>query len=671
MARSPHLVLAKNNVIDDKQVAGLSRQLLEANEVYRLANRPSIDFAVRLAHLKSVKSTCELVLKTLPEHVGALNLAARAALDLGEHSLAEQWLMLATQLAPLHSQSKLNLAYLYIAQSNVDMAKTAFTEVLQVESNSLAAFKGLAHCLLLQGAYDYALLHFQKILALGVLDNTIKEHTLQCIENITASHYNASLEDLILYVGTWNEVDLSRTKRLASELFIHKYTLDDEATVLDLDAISQDSLLLLILESGVNHHLAIEALIVELRGCILAECVQTLGLRDALLPCATAIGVASNAHDYAFNSAPNEDQQVQLLRGVLDSVCVGSSWQIEEISGALILLAMYEPLYTQSFSFSLLKYELNDWPVGLQAVMKASLYDLSYEHQVRHELFGNSIEELLSNAVSRASDRWQAIAAPKGQNIYDGLSQVMGRERVPARFGSSQVRMLILGANSGKRAFDLANTYNNLDIVAIDDYKPNIAYAVANTRRLKKANICFLHCDYALAPDELGKFDVIEFTDRFNYTHTNVWLPLLVEDGIARIGMRGPKHKNDFTMLNSLVSARGMQANIENIRTLRHSIIQEKNTDLWQPLLRNHSFYSGSGCRDIFFEDKQAFFDAELAQDLISNSQLKLQGVSGIGCDSLFNSEESAEPEALFKLLGLNKQAFNKLNSITLYATAS
>jgi hypothetical protein len=55
---------------------------------------------------------------------------------------------------------------------------------------------------------------------------------------------------------------------------------------------------------------------------------------------------------------------------------------------------------------------------------------------------------------------------------------------------------------------------------------------------------------------------------------------------------------------------------------IRNSILLERSSELWERLFENPQFYSGSGCRDLIFKNKLAFFDLEKSYRLLKKAGL-------------------------------------------------
>lgn len=622
---SPHLPLTviKTSRLPPELESNFAREVIEINERYNGLLRAEVPTNNRKL-LKQLANRADNVIEAGFMGSATLNLAGRIQADLFNYTHASNYYEKALELEPDNPQTLCNKGYLALAQADHEAAKQSFNHALLIEKHNLAAFKGLAHSYLIEGKYDIAVLHYQSLLAYGLTDKLVQEHATQCIENLKCDEYTEQFENLVLYLATLETTDPARLNRFAGELFSCKYKLNTELEQVDLDQAIQDPLFLLVLESGLSANDQLELLITEVRRCITFEATQSLNLRDELLPCATAVGIYAAQTDYALYQTEDEEAQLSALKHILEVSLTEANTELDDCIGALILLSMYEPLYVQRFVVHLLARDLHQWPVGAQGVLKAALYDLSLEHQTRYELFGNSVSEMLDNSVNRAADKWEPYPSPFQQSIYQALSRQWSATETPIRFAEQEVRILLVECGSGKRAYEMASRFNNTDVLATDSCKRNLSYALTKTRPLQLENLNFAYCEsYDAAPDDIGEFDIIEFGPQFDYSHAEEWLRLLASDGLVRFQLPSAKQQEQVGVLSELVRARHLQSSLDNIRMLRHSIMLEKQTALWQDLFSNPAFFSSAGCRDLLFANR-TFYDEEQARHLLEKLSVKV-----------------------------------------------
>lgn len=612
------MTLHKSSRVSPEEAAELARRLIEINEDYNsLLRAKETSNHIRSGLLNELLARVEATMSQDLPQPSALNLAGRIAFDLGLTKLATDYFQRASNLDHTNASYLVNLGNAHAATGNYPPAMSMFQRALKLDSANISAFQGIAFCLLGSGEFGKAFLHYRSLLSFGYRNATIHNQIVECLENLSCEHYTEEMELLALYLFKVDDFSPLRLVPFSTELLSHKYDLRNPNAALSIETLVNDELLLNVLETGVIPDTDFEDLITQLRLSILTECVMSGSLRDELIPCVAALGVYANHADYALIVTPEEEQEINALRVQIAAQIGNQKLVIEEIAGALLLLAMYECLYVQSFSFNLLGLDIDEWPIGMQGMLQASLYDLSHEHHAKFELFGHSMNELLENGVTRSSNRWKPRQAPQQANFYTVLSKKLGATSVPRSWSRKELRLLVLACGSGERAHYYATSFNCVTVLGADSSKVDMAYAHAQTSKMDAANLSYAVADYAQPPLDMESFDFIEFGEGFDFEYLNDWMSLLSKDGIAKITLPNRSNYEETQVLRELVSARGLQASLENIRLIRNSILLEKSSQLWEKLFDNPMFYSGSGCRDLMFKSKTAFFDLEKSHRLL------------------------------------------------------
>lgn len=609
--------------VSPEKAADLARRLIQANMDYNTLLQES-DAADYIRHnlLNELLTRTEAIIEEDLPQASALNLAGRIAFDLGLNELARDYFKRAHNLDSRNSTYLLNLANGEASLGDYQAAQRYFNHVLKLDQKNISAFIGIAFCLLQTEQYDKAFLHYRSIISYGHTNTLIHDQIIEAIQHLRCDHYNEDLELLMLYLLSLSDVDTTRILPFAAELLAHKFDLKNPDCILDIEALVQDELLIGLLETGVVAETYFEELVTQLRLSILTEAVLGQSLRDELLPLAMAIGCYACHTDYALVLNHDEEIEINVLKQQIAQTIGYQRVVVDEISGALIVLGMYESLYVQNFSFDLLALELEEWPLGMQNLMKASLYDLSQEHQARYELFGQTMTELLDNGITRASNRWKAIPAPSTTSFYQTIKQRIAPQTPPRTWQHRTVRILMLACGSGQKAFQYATQFESVEVMAADTNQVDMAYAYAQLKNVSVDNLNYAVADYSNPPQDAGPFDYIEFGEGFDYSKLDSWLKLLATDGIARVTLPGNASRELTGVLNDLIKARGMHPSLENIRLIRNSIMLEKSSALWGRLFENPQFYSGAGCRELMFKSGLSFFDLEKSYRLLERAGL-------------------------------------------------
>lgn len=651
MASSTSQLFEATPALSLEEQANFARELIRANELYSISNSHQYSESEREKALEESNHIAKSVLMQLPNDCSALNLAARTEMDKGRLSHAQALLNKALELNDHDQNTLLNHGYLMISLKEFEEAENSFRNVLAIDGHSVRAFAGIALTKLRQQDYLAAFNFYRRLIELGEQGALTRAYFLESIEFLSADFYQDDMERLVVSAFEWPNQDTGKLARMAASLLTHKYQLDDPDTVLDLEQLQTDPLLLNSCTQCLLPSIAAETLLSELRKAILTEVALTRTLRDELLPLAIAIARYSARNDYVMIRTQEEDLELANLVREVESACHGGSLP-EELSGALIVIAMYEPLYSQSFSYRLLAFDQVDWPLAIQDMMHDALYQLSEEHQIQYELFGTSAQSILNNEIKRVENRWQNLPRYSRSNLYQALANEINPACVPKRFQHENLNILIVGSGSGQRACYLASCFKNLNVYAVDNAAHNVAYGTLKARQFGIDNVRFILAELDIPLISEEAFDIIEFGEEINHLKSprlaiEAWRPLLARDGLMRMHFNAVRAQETIGVVSQLVSARNLSATSDNIRHLRDAISKESGSGLWSKLFEDERFYSGAGCKGLFFNKHLHYFNLQDIHSLFSECGLEFAGFAGMTADKA----QQCNPLAPYSLL--------------------
>lgn len=663
MASSMSHLVSTGSTISSEEQAAIARMLIQANELYKISNSTGYSDVERENALEQSSSLTEDVLNLLPNHHAALNLMGRIELDHANYSRAEGLFNKALGIIGNDENTLLNLGYLAIGKREYSQAETWFKKALEENRYSARAFSGVALVKLRQKDYLSAFKHYKRLIELGHESELIRRYFLESIEFLSCDAYQADLEGLCLDALFWENQDNSKLANFVASLIVRKYDLDNDNAILDLNILIQDRLLIESLNTVLLPNIAIENLVTELRKTILNEVAMTRDLREDYLPIAIAIGVYASRTDYALIQTQEEEVELVALSHAINDA-VSQAWQREDLVGALIVLSMYEPIYTQRFSTPLLRYDVEDWPMKMQGLLQANLYDLCNEHQTSFDLIDSSVESLLSDDIKRCSERWTYTQKLAKADLYSVLGNALGYEDVPERFKHEQLNVLIVGCGSGLRAFYLAQVFPSISVTAVDSSKANITYARMMAKRLDVTDIQFIHSSYDDTIIGDDTFDLIEFGEAINHVAQpeqviKEWKSLLKTDGLVRLSLNTHNLLNKLSTVIQLVQDRRLSPTADNIRHLRYAINQEAGSGLWEGLFSDPRFYTGAGCKDLFFNKYNSFYNLVELEALLHDTGMNFLGFVDVPATSM-NTVDIYQPGNLkgWMMLDQDNQLF-------------
>src|SRR5690606_21560602 len=434
----------------------------------------------------------------------------RIALDDNNMVDATGYMLAAIEQAPENAGYYVNLGYVRLAAREYEQAEALFAKALELQKNNAQAYGGIAYALLRKGDYLGAFLRLRSLIEKGQGTAYGRRALFDAAQHLWADHYDVQLEqDLISYYG-WPDGDALQLGNLTASILIHKYDLSNDEAPLELDALAQDPLLLAALQRSLLANRLVESLLTVARQSVLYEVCSTRQLRDSLQPFVCALAEYCARTGYAF--AVNEDEAFFLgqLQQEIHDTLQDREWQQQDAIGALLVVALYEPLYGQPYTFQLLRDDLGDWPEAVQAVLQAALYEPSSQHLMQYEISGgDAIEALAATPMVRGmAPYWETLGMHPSADYREALARELGESHSPAT--KEQLQVLVAGGRSGQRAISLASFFEGVEVTAVDSNLDNIVHAVRAAHRYELNNINF-HCLPLQQCGQAGKgYDVIE-----------------------------------------------------------------------------------------------------------------------------------------------------------------
>lgn len=544
----------------------------------------------------------EKVTKIDLDNILALNLLGRIALDDNRLDDACNLLKQALKKAPSDNSTLLNLGYTYLAMADYKRADDVFDLILECSPEHKNARISVAYSQLLQGQFEVALTQYRTLYREGVTNPHIISGMADCCAQLQAKSYLPELEaDLIsLYRHLIHSAQI-RAEQLGSltnSILIHKYQLDKADSQIDIKDLAADPLLIALIEQGQVNCTEIESLVVAIRASILLEANETGQINNDYLAIAHAISCQAAANYYLFDHSHNESIALESLRGKIKS-SLNDSWKPDDLTGALLLLSLYEPIDTQDFSWKIAKYDLSDWPVGIQQVMNLHFYQAQGRNAINYELKNQTC---LSSLQHEEKDQfppvklWQTLAYQGASSYVHAIQNELSNCSIAVNKLYEPGKALVIGCDAGFNALSLAYNYPELSIVATEPSIEGLSHAIIKAQEYQLTNIEFRHGSLEQVINN-EQYDFIECGRYLNYVNeVNTSLHQLLEalnpDGIIKLGLNKQSHNEEVEQLRAFIKERDLSCDHTHIRALRSSIIEAHSEDaLWNNVIQSNWFY--------------------------------------------------------------------------------
>lgn len=426
----------------------------------------------------------------------------------------------------------------------------------------------------------------------------------------------------------------------------------------EFETIADDPLLLSVLHSTTVRTFAFECLLTALRRDALAALQTDTGAQNIqrALPFWCALARQCFINDFVFAVSDDEAAAVQRRR---DGIVEGIAARTAVAPAAVALLASYEPLGS------------------LPEATRAALADRSWPTPLR--------QVVMQQIVEPAEERALAAAMPQLTGIDDDVSRQVRAQyeespyprwvfsaTVPApvaidrhlrdQFPTAQFNLLgarepfdvlVAGCGTGRHAIEVAQSYPDARVLAVDLSLSSLAYAARKTPAHLAEAISYGQADI-LKLGNIGRtFDLIECRGVLHHLRDpqqglRALLPLLRPDGVMKIGLYSEAARADIVRAQAFIAEQGFAATADGIRRCRQALLAHpelKALAMWG------DFYSTSDCRDLLFHVQESRTTIPQIKMMLAQAGLRFIGFE-------------FAPAVLASLRGLFAQAGWSMNNL-------
>ncbi|TXR53398.1 class I SAM-dependent methyltransferase [Reinekea thalattae] len=567
----------------------------------------------------------------------ALNLLGRIALDEGFYSLAFQHLEEATSLAPNSAGNWYSLGHVHLADQCYDQALECFTKALDISPNETRAAISIAYTLYKKGLTVAAFQAYRKLFHVHPEDQHVQAKLFDLVHQIKADYYQEELEQDVISWLMLDDVNSQKLAPLTISLLTHKYDLKNPNAVLDLQDLAIDPLLSLALAKLYVTDKSLEEVIIIIRKQLLLSAIAGDYQDSKLLDLTINIAQHSQHNEYIYAYQTDE---LEILNLLTDSLKKLSQTDLQSHSNVAYLFSLYAMYESPTQISSLLKISFADvytWPDEVKTLFKTTVLDFKAEIAAADELTTlTSISNEISLAVKAQYEanpypRWSHLGYNTPTNYGRALEQELENFRAPEFFNMGAIKVLIAGCGTGQHALRVAKYFRNVEVTAIDITRRSLAYAQKKAEQYGIENITFMNLDILDLDALQGEFHVIECSGVLHHMQDpSVGLAKLktklAANGLIKLGLYSEVARKPIQQVRALLDQYQVPTNLESIRTLRQSIIEDKLPIDNKGILESQDFYSASGCRDLLFHEQELLFSPLKIQQLISEHDLRFLG---------------------------------------------
>jgi tetratricopeptide (TPR) repeat protein len=580
-----------------------ARLLIHANDLYKMYNSVSTPATERQTSLDHALKLIMQVISYDANNTPAINLLGRIELDRGNIKSAEALFEQCLQHMPNNTQYLSNMGYLQLMNDEPDLALQYFNDALAIDKSLENAFLGIARVQQSLRNYDVAYLHYRSLVNYGHDDDTILQGMLNCCAHIKIDSYQVELEKDLLNLFSYKELAHERLGHFAAALISKKYDLENPNAPIDILQVAYDPLVYHSLLKCTLPNPFVEEFITLLRQSILLEAAETRQLRDELQLLAVAIATYNERNNYALVLNEDEKSKVDHFNLVLAQT-LQQPWRMEDVTGALIVVGMYQSFFAQAYAVNLTELQLNAWPDALIPLMSGSLYRRA-EREGFKQQFPEKQDELLiaKEDMPAPFPRWNKIDFFNHQSLKSEMRTSFG---IDTSLLPDRLLLLVAGVDASQKAFSYARHFTDVDVLAVENSLENLAESHLKAETEKLDNIAFW--PLSLARRFLQDGNQIHFASlsgdasSIDASFISLVKNSLNEQGVLNVKL--VKTPDIATKdIQQLINKQSLKRTSANIRALRSTILADKYSEYWGGVIKNEYFYSVDGCRQAWFTD--------------------------------------------------------------------
>ncbi len=393
----------------------------------------------------------------------------------------------------------------------------------------------------------------------------------------------------------------------------------------DIATLARDSLLIALLEATPIVDRDLERTLTAARSVLLSAAIDALPFW-----CALASQCFLNEHVFVLSDA-DRDRAAVLRAEVAAAIESGAA----VFPLALVALASVVPLHALPNGVRLLD---RSWPEPVAALLAREVAEPAEEDRLRDGI--PSLTPVV-NTVSRVVQaqyednpypRWRTADLPsRPVTLAAHLSRLFPTVAAVVPGTEDGIDILVAGCGTGQQSIELARTFRNGRVLAIDLSRASLAYARRQTAALGIGGIEYAQADLL----ELGaldrRFDLIAASGVLHHLEDpfagwRALLALLRPRGVMCVGLYSEIARRDVVAARAFIAAEGYRPTPADIRRCRQVMLHAEDGSALRRLSRSADFASMSGCRDLLFHAQEHRLTLPAIAEFLSANGLDFLG---------------------------------------------
>jgi SAM-dependent methyltransferase len=339
--------------------------------------------------------------------------------------------------------------------------------------------------------------------------------------------------------------------------------------------------------------------------------------------------------EYAWFVSRDEARLMDSLRTTLKTVLRQPVKDPLVLERSLVLVALYDSLHNLAGWERLLKPELSQWSEPFRLIAREQLHNHKREQEISLRLTAlTEIKDKVSCKVRRMYEenpypRWIVTQRPHIMTV-----ESLARSLRPGKKWREIPRpasILVAGCGTGQHPIQVAMTFKDSEVLAVDLSRASLAYAARMAERFDVTNVTFQQADIL----ELGKMDrrfyIIECGGVLHHLKDplkgwQVLVDLLEPDGMMKIALYSSRARCNVQAARNLVRTRKFPPTPDGVRECRRAILELPEAHPARSVLTFRDFFSHSECRDLIMHVQERYFTLREIADCLDQLNLRFIG---------------------------------------------
>lgn len=200
-----------------------------------------------------------------------------------------------------------------------------------------------------------------------------------------------------------------------------------------------------------------------------------------------------------------------------------------------------------------------------------------------------------------------------------------------AAAGKPGALILNAGCGTGKEAIELALTYPQADVLAVDLSTASLAYAQAKAQQYALKNISFGQADILQIAATGKEFDFIASSGVLHHMKSpyDGWAALksvLKPGGLMRVALYSETARQSINEARNVIQKKAITASDDDIRRFRHDMKNILRGKTWKKITEFYDYFFLNECCDLLFHAQELQFTPLLIDDHLKRLNLQFEG---------------------------------------------